>query len=180
MMATRTIKTTDGEEYSGGIADFLEYDDYIEHKGFLTTTKIYKRMITKDATTRNLKSTVAAGITLVIMLFGTTLAMSSVPYSEKSLASELTQEQRLQFEQEIQSLFKQKYIDPLTEYIEYYEFDDQRAPFVEQVLVERDKRCSEIEQRYQAQKHNDQTGLQLKKGYNYSCPEVVERLSQLS
>lgn len=86
-MATRTIKTNDGQEYSGGLSDFSEYDDYIEHKGFFTTTKIYKRAIIRDASTSGMSDILAAMVALIIMLLIAIVILAPVTSEENKATS---------------------------------------------------------------------------------------------
>ncbi len=67
-MATRIIKMTDGQFYSGGAEEFTEYHDYVEYNNFTTTTKIYKRGIVLDSINQNLIESFPLGIVLTILL----------------------------------------------------------------------------------------------------------------
>jgi len=77
-MTTRIIKTSDGQEYSGGSSDFAEHDDYIEHKGFLSTTKIYKRVIARDTTISGTSDVLAALVAIIIMMFAAVIVLAPV------------------------------------------------------------------------------------------------------
>ncbi len=77
------------------------------------------------------------------------------------------------FERELQSLLDQAFIDPFTQYILQYQEDKNRAWFVQQAKTEREKRCANIEQNFQRRPKNCATLAWLKRGYNYSCPQVV-------
>ena len=77
------------------------------------------------------------------------------------------------FERELQSLLDQAFIDPFSQYILQYQGDKNRAWFVQQAKTEREKRCANIEQNFQRRPKNCATLAWLKRGYNYSCPQVV-------
>jgi hypothetical protein len=82
-------------------------------------------------------------------------------------------EHHLRSEQEVQNLLGQKYIDPLTKYIEKHRRNEAKALYVQKVKTERDRRCVEIEKLYNTRKNNLATFTRLKKNYNYSCPHIV-------
>ncbi len=52
--------------------------------------------------------------------------------------------------EEVQALFDQKYIDPLTRYLDEHAKDPSRAENLARVWKERDRRCGEIAERYGA------------------------------
>lgn len=74
---------------------------------------------------------------------------------------------------EIEVLFAQPYIDPLTRYLQQHEDDALRAEYLPQVLQERDRRCDTIAQRYATRPLTRQTLEQYRAGYDYSCPAQV-------
>ena len=85
---------------------------------------------------------------------------------------------------EIQALFEQDKIDPLTRYLHQYTKEADKQVLLERVYAEREKRCQRIGKRY-AQRAKTQKNLQrLMAGYQYSCPTIVEafarRLEQAS
>jgi len=82
------------------------------------------------------------------------------------------------FERELQSLLDQAFIDPFTQYILQYQEDKNRAWFVQQAKTEREKRCANIEQNFQRRPKNCATLAWLKRGYNYSCPQVVVKFGE--
>lgn len=92
-------------------------------------------------------------------------------------------EQQAAYDREVEELFAQPYIDPLTRYLEQYHNDDSRAAHLQQVLSERDNRCALIAQRYAERPLTGQTLAQYRAGYSYSCPAQVEafatRLAEL-
>jgi hypothetical protein len=177
-MTARTIRTNDGGEYWGKESHFTEHGDYIEYKSPHITARIYKRAIVKDITTHEPANfgNVIAIITFILMLFGTVIAMGSVaPQTETQPFTHQAYLQQL--ESEIETLFDQKYIDPLTDYIETYREDETRGPYIQQVLIEREARCAAIEQRYQHKKKDKATLAKLENGYSYSCPQVVAQFA---
>jgi hypothetical protein len=82
------------------------------------------------------------------------------------------------FERELQTLFDQVYIDPLTEYILKYQGDKNRARYIERAKIERTNRCAEIEKKFLQRGKNCKHLAWLKRGYNFSCPEVVVRFGR--
>lgn len=74
---------------------------------------------------------------------------------------------------EIEALFSQPYIDPLTRYLQQHGDDERRAEYLSQVLQERDRRCDMIAQRYATRPLTRQTLEQYRAGYGYSCPAQV-------
>ena len=79
-----------------------------------------------------------------------------------------------QHQQEVEALFAQPYIDPLTRYLEAHSNDRSRATLLGTVATERERRCQVIARRY-ASVTPDQANLQrLERGYLYSCPEQVK------
>ncbi|PKM31568.1 MAG: sel1 repeat family protein [Gammaproteobacteria bacterium HGW-Gammaproteobacteria-11] len=82
--------------------------------------------------------------------------------------------QQQQYQQEVEALFAQPYIDPLTRYLETHSNDRSRATLLETVATERERRCQVIARRY-ASVTPDQGSLQrLERGYLFSCPEQVK------
>ncbi|OQW95307.1 MAG: hypothetical protein BWK79_02905 [Beggiatoa sp. IS2] len=88
---------------------------------------------------------------------------------EETVATQLNESRRL----EVQALLHQKYIDPLTKYVEIYQNDKSRFDHVQTVRIERDKRCLQIAKRYAVMEKTAINLAQLREGYNYSCPRVV-------
>ncbi|KEA64689.1 hypothetical protein ADIMK_1142 [Marinobacterium lacunae] len=78
------------------------------------------------------------------------------------------------YDLEVDRLFEQPYIDPLTRYLERYRNDESRAAHLQRVLDERERRCDEIATRYADRPLTDQTLDQYRAGYAYSCPKQVE------
>lgn len=75
--------------------------------------------------------------------------------------------------QEVQPLFDQPYIDPLTEYLQQHEGDPERKAQLEHVRVERERRCAVVAHRYNTDEISE-TGLALyRRGYSFSCPADV-------
>lgn len=74
---------------------------------------------------------------------------------------------------EINPLFEQPYIDPLTEYLQRYAGDPRRAAQLGQVRQERERRCAAVARRYNSDGISE-TGLALyRRGYSFSCPQDV-------
>jgi hypothetical protein len=131
-------------------------------------------MIVRDSTTNDLIDLAAIIVALIIILLGIVVAMTPVPPQDINTDNtNVSEQENTQFEQEVHYLFDQKYIDPLTDYVEKYQTDNHRTEQVQRVLEERDKRCAEIEQRYQHQKKDTLTLAKLKKGYAHSCPQAI-------
>lgn len=74
---------------------------------------------------------------------------------------------------ELQPLFEQPYIDPLTEYLQNHSGDQSREAQLTEVREERDRRCAEVARRYNTDEITE-TGLALyRRGYSFSCPQDV-------
>ncbi|WP_188750515.1 tetratricopeptide repeat protein [Marinobacterium zhoushanense] len=82
------------------------------------------------------------------------------------------------YDTEVQRLFEQPYIDPLTRYLERYRNDESRAAHLQQVLDERNQRCRQISERYDNRPLSPQTLEQYRNGYSYSCPQQVEAFAR--
>ena len=78
---------------------------------------------------------------------------------------------------EVQPLFDQQHIDPLTRYLEKHANDPARANHLARVRTERDRRCGDIAGRYAKKSANEANLDKLKRGYAYSCPPVVEEFA---
>lgn len=87
-------------------------------------------------------------------------------------------ESHIRSEQEVQNLLNQEYIDPLTQYIEKYRRNKKKSHHVQEIIAERDRRCAEIEKLYHQRQKNYVTLARLRKGYNYSCPDVVTKFAK--
>ncbi|MDM8559310.1 hypothetical protein [Candidatus Parabeggiatoa sp. HSG14] len=192
-MATRTIKTIDAVEHSGDSSRFTEYEEYIEYRSFLRTIIIYRSMIIHDSIAINFTEIFAIPILSVIL--GVLSAIitfvviqeearneieevitSAVEVAEKSIAKGEKNNLQLNQEilaQEIEALFTQSYINPLTDYLLKYQGDNSRASYLKRIETERQKRCGKIGKRFQQQDKNSTTLVQLTRGYNYSCPQIV-------
>jgi len=82
------------------------------------------------------------------------------------------------FQRELQTLLDQSFIDPFTHYILQYQGDKNRAWYVQQAKTERENRCAKIEQNFQRRPKNCKYLAWLKRGYNFSCPQVVVKFAQ--
>lgn len=87
-------------------------------------------------------------------------------------------QQQAEAEQEVAYLLHQEHLDPLAKYLEINRFNEAKAPDVKKVKVELERRCSEIETRYQSMKTAQVSLRNLKKGYGYACPIVIERFAK--
>lgn len=74
---------------------------------------------------------------------------------------------------EVEALFAQQYIDPLTRYLDAHADDADYADYLPLVREERDSRCQAIGQRYQAQQATRANLQRLRAGYQFSCPQQV-------
>lgn len=84
------------------------------------------------------------------------------------------QDQQLR-NQEVETLFAQSRIDPLTRYLEAHSGDASRAPQLALVAREREVRCEGIAQIYAGREANPENLARLRRNYLYSCPlEVAE------
>jgi TPR repeat protein len=77
-------------------------------------------------------------------------------------------------EQEVEQLFAQPYIDPLTGYLDEHSADDRRARQLELVAQERDRRCADIAQIYAGREASQANLQRMRRGYLKSCPEDVQ------
>jgi len=82
------------------------------------------------------------------------------------------------FQRELQTLLDQSFIDPLTHYILQYQGDKDRAWYVQLAKTERENRCAKIEQNFQRRPKKCKYLAWLKRGYNFSCPQVVVKFAQ--
>ncbi len=79
---------------------------------------------------------------------------------------------------EVDELFEQPKIDPLTRYLEEHDGDPQREELLEQVRNERQQRCEDIAEIY-ADRSPDQANLnRLRRAYSYSCPDLVRSFAK--
>ncbi|MEP1217503.1 MAG: tetratricopeptide repeat protein [Marinobacter sp.] len=82
------------------------------------------------------------------------------------------------YELQRQALFKQPYIDPLTDYLKEYGNDTDRAAVLRIIEHERDRRCKVIARDYAGEPATEQKLARYRAGYNYSCPEDVEAFAE--
>lgn len=78
------------------------------------------------------------------------------------------------FQAEVDALFEQPLIDPLTRYLEEHSSDEARAPYLAKLVSERDNRCQAIGKRYAAEAATPQNLQRMQRGYLYSCPGEVK------
>lgn len=80
-------------------------------------------------------------------------------------------------EEEIDALFAQPYIDPLTAYLDEHSADDRRARLLLLVAQERDNRCAAIAQIYAGREASRANLQRMQRGYLVSCPEDVQEFA---
>ncbi|MBU3909213.1 MAG: sel1 repeat family protein [Gammaproteobacteria bacterium] len=78
------------------------------------------------------------------------------------------------FQEEVDALFGQPLLDPLTRYLEEHSGDEARATYLAKVASERDSRCQAIAKRYAGEAANPQNLQRMQRGYLYSCPGEVK------
>jgi len=81
------------------------------------------------------------------------------------------------YDDEIEVLFAQPYIDPLTDYINQHIDDERRAEPLRKVSAERKVRCQEIADKYLTRPLTQESLNLYKAGYSYSCPKDVEQFA---
>ncbi|HIQ53357.1 MAG TPA: hypothetical protein EYH51_08860, partial [Pseudomonas pachastrellae] len=79
---------------------------------------------------------------------------------------------------EVETLFDQAYIDPLTRYLNEHTDDPAYRDYVPVVRAERDSRCRAIAYRYNSQPATRDALQRLKAGYTFSCPDVVDEFAK--
>lgn len=80
---------------------------------------------------------------------------------------------------ELQALFAQPYIDPLTDYLAKNQHDDALRDVLARVKAEREKRCADIALLYQKRAKTAANLAKLRTGYQRSCAHVVEAFAVL-
>ena len=93
--------------------------------------------------------------------------------SQTQRLAELTGGKASQREAEVDALFAQPYIDPLTRYLEEHEDDSRFASYLDRVAAERDRRCAEIAQQYRSRAATTENLNRYRRGYLFSCPDDV-------
>lgn len=84
-----------------------------------------------------------------------------------------TEDQAL-LQEEIEQLFAQPYIDPLTLYLEEHSADERRASQLVLVAQERDQRCAAIAEIYAGREATQANLQRMQRGYLASCPAEVQ------
>lgn len=74
---------------------------------------------------------------------------------------------------EVDALFEQPYIDPLTEYLQQYDEDPSRTAQLQRVEIERERRCEVVARRYNSDEISKTNLALYRRGYNFSCPQDV-------
>jgi hypothetical protein len=77
-------------------------------------------------------------------------------------------------DEEVQALFAQPYIDPLTRYIEQHADDDRFAAQLARVAAERSRRCEAIDGTYSGREASRENLNRMRRGYAYSCPDEIQ------
>jgi TPR repeat protein len=83
-------------------------------------------------------------------------------------------EEQALLQAEIDQLFAQPYIDPLTVYLDEHSADERRAGQLELVAQERDKRCAAIAETYAGREASPANLQRMQRGYLMSCPQDVQ------
>ncbi|WP_404367813.1 tetratricopeptide repeat protein [Marinobacter sp.] len=88
-----------------------------------------------------------------------------------------TEKERISSEEitnpELQALFSQPYIDPLSHYLRRYADDPSRLGAVKEVREERAWRCNAIFEGFISRSLSAQVLAEYRAGYSFSCPEEV-------
>ena len=79
---------------------------------------------------------------------------------------------------EVDALFAQPYIDPLTRYLERYQDESAAARHLDRVAAERDRRCQVIADSYQQRAATRENLERYRRGYLYSCPDDVSAFAR--
>lgn len=74
---------------------------------------------------------------------------------------------------EVNALLAQKYIDPLSDYIDKHAQDPAMLDYVQKISAERQRRCADVALLYQKREKDEATLAKLQTGYQRSCPTVV-------
>ena len=166
---------SNGIEHPGEIID---YNNYYGQRGYVSPQTLYRDRIIVPPRTEVMFPLMIGIIVGVITCLCLWYFLNHLAHQEPVLDNPLSQERQQLREQELQILFSQKRIDPLTRYLAQHEGDNTRTSYVSRVKTERVRRCAEIERLYQKSPKNYQILAKLTKGYNYSCPGVVTRFVQ--
>lgn len=79
---------------------------------------------------------------------------------------------------EVDALFAQPYIDPLTRYLNRFADENTQPPRLPEVRRERDLRCAIISERFNRRALTPETLASYRVGYAFSCPDDVARYGQ--
>lgn len=82
------------------------------------------------------------------------------------------------FSSELDPLFEQPYIDPLTRYLNRHEGDERRYNVLAKVRQERRRRCSVIANQYAAKPISQEALNLYRVGYLFSCPKDVDAYTE--
>jgi TPR repeat protein len=80
-------------------------------------------------------------------------------------------------QEEIDQLFAQPDIDPLTLYLDEHSADERRAGQLALVAQERDQRCAAISQIYAGREASQPNLQRMRRGYLMSCPHSVQEFA---
>lgn len=82
------------------------------------------------------------------------------------------------YQAELDELFDQPYIDPLTRYLENHTDDPDRSTVLLKIRAEQEKRCEEVSDRFARKKPTSENADRFRAGYLYSCPEQVSAYTE--
>ncbi len=100
------------------------------------------------------------------------------PIQAQAPTSEMDSASSADNDADIQALFAQKRIDPLTDYLNTHQGDKNKAEQVARVLQERDQRCEKIAAWHLKKAPTQENLDRLKGGYAYSCQSLIETFTQ--
>jgi TPR repeat protein len=103
--------------------------------------------------------------------------VTSLSQQFKKLSNVDAQQNDRIYDRELDELFGQPFIDPLTRYLEQHQNDASRARHLSMVLEERDDRCRVIAERFVGEPRTTASLQRYSKGYAYSCPQQVEQFA---
>ena len=117
----------------------------------------------------------ALSLLLSSMLYGCTGYQPKDIFAQsKEWIAKTTERATANYDAEIEALFAQPYIDPLTDYLNLHIEDESRAEALRKVNAERKYRCQKIAENYATRPLTKESLTLYKAGYNYSCPKDVE------
>lgn len=103
---------------------------------------------------------------------------SVAPVAAATVSPKPTQAERIKAE--TRALLQQPRIDPITGYLEKHCAGKNSSAYksaCQKLTQARTQRCDKVEKRYQSGEKNKQQVKKLRRGYQRSCPDVVERFA---